>query len=582
MADKTIIGSLLFAGSFEKKVEDLGLTTEEIKDGNSTYSPSRVKVGKISPLLTKVLTHITDGEVAIGKTSRGETVIEMPTGTPGKYDIVIRGKDGSLKASTYDKDTHSLSNYEVGRGKRKGSALFASLIPEAIKDAEAKECYDYLIDNLNYSTVDDILDLEFFKKTLAIFSQNLYYRIIDGSLGFNLPETKRLNPVKMDAITSGIYTPETTLMGTFQVLTVEKAKLTSHKESLLAKDMDEYKNPYSYTAEEQMMIPPKRPVDYRYAPQTIQGIKYILETTKFGNMAYRNFLFIGCPGSGKTTAAEDIASYLRCPKLTFSCNANTTGPDFAGYVIPSSQDTDVPTLSVEDMLFDPEGSYKELTGEEPPIGLTEAEVINLYLDKKKGSDTGVQYNVVYSPICQAQLIEGWVVVEIQEVANIVQPGAISALNSILEPIGSITAPDGKLLKRNLNCIFVLTMNDTTKASRGLDEAILSRMQYVPEFDTPTQEELRDRAMYLTKCKDVDMVTEMVRITSEINQYLIDNELSDGSCGARELYNWIISAMILDNPIKAFEDTILQKATSDKEERAVIRSTFLESSSFFEE
>ena len=548
-----MIGTLLFQGNMPESMEILKTDVEGVC---SIYAPRAVGKAKISPTIARIVKAMHDGKIAVG-TKADKTIIEMPA--KSGIDIVVKDAHGSLCATTYDNDTESCSDYIVGHGKRFGTALVASLITDVLKDTESNNAYQDCIKALNDSNAEDL------EKALALLSNNVYYRLVSGAIEFDIPSTKRINPIKNFSIVSGVYTPDTVIYGGFKIL---KGKEVKERKADLSTT---YENPYLYTEEENSLIP-NLPDGYTYAPQTVKGINYILKTS--GRLAFRNCLFAGPPGTGKTAAAMGIAAYLKCPYYVFTCDAHTSGADFSGYVIPSSNENNGITLSGEDIMYDPEGSYKKITGKDMPEGFSEAEVFDLYLKTKANEKEGLSYNVVMSPICKAQLTDGWVVVEIQEPANIVQAGAMTALNSILEPDGYITAPDGKILKRNPQCIFVLTMNDETKASRGIDEAILSRMQYVPDFGSLTEEDLVERAMKITGCADEELAQKLTKAVVNVRSYIKDNELNGSICDARELYNWMVASIVSGDPVEAFEETILGKI-SDKDEREIIKTTYID-------
>ena len=107
----------------------------------------------------------------------------------------------------------------------------------------------------------------------------------------------------------------------------------------------------------------------------------------------RNFLLRGPAGTGKTEGAKAIAAGLNLPYMKYTCSANTEVYDFIGQVFP---DTDGPSTGdadldrerqeltemggityenvkkimglpdLDDMDYDPEGTYQQLTGRTKP------------------------------------------------------------------------------------------------------------------------------------------------------------------------------------------------------------------------
>ncbi len=246
---------------------------------------------------------------------------------------------------------------------------------------------------------------------------------------------------------------------------------------------------------------------------------------KSTDLAYpvRTVGIIGPAGSGKTAASRAIAAGCGLPYDTYVCNTETTLLDIAGHFAPR----------------------------------TEGE--------------GSAYVWVESDIIRG-LKEGHVV-ELQEVSNIMNPGTLKGLNNLIE-FGSIRLDSGEVVVRHPDSVLIMTANVGYAGDRGIEQSIISRCNRVIQMDTPTQDELVERAMARTRCMDKQLVTELAEKIELIQSYCKDQGITDGSCGFRELLNWITVAMMGVDPYERARDCVVNKATLNEEDReAIIEMAF---------
>ena len=246
---------------------------------------------------------------------------------------------------------------------------------------------------------------------------------------------------------------------------------------------------------------------------------------KSTDLAYpvRTVGIIGPAGSGKTAASRAIAAGCGLPYDTYVCNTETTLLDIAGHFAPR----------------------------------TEGE--------------GSAYVWVESDIIRG-LKEGHVV-ELQEVSNIMNPGTLKGLNNLIE-FGSIMLDSGEVVVRHPDSVLIMTANVGYAGDRGIEQSIISRCNRVIQMDTPTKDELVERAMARTRCMDRNLVAELAEKIELIQSYCKDQGITDGSCGFRELLNWITVAMMGVDPYERARDCVVNKATLNEEDReAIIEMAF---------
>ena len=102
----------------------------------------------------------------------------------------------------------------------------------------------------------------------------------------------------------------------------------------------------------------------------------------------------------------------------------------------------------------------------------------------------------------------------------------------------------------------------------MNASVQSRFTNVFEMDIPSAQKLKKRIKAELDFEDSVLLNSMIKVVTEINQYLNTNMIYDGTCGYRELRNWVM-AYLYDVAVKgdAYEScisTVINKATSQQE------------------
>ena len=98
---------------------------------------------------------------------------------------------------------------------------------------------------------------------------------------------------------------------------------------------------------------------------------------------------------------------------------------------------------------------------------------------------------------------GWLL-EIQEPTVIRDAAVLMALNSALEPEGSINLPT-RIVRRHPDFIAVITTNRGYNGCLPLNEALRDRVQHSEKMDLPPIEVMMERAMEKTGFRGVELV-----------------------------------------------------------------------------
>lgn len=428
-----------------------------------------------------------------------------------------------------------------------------------------------------------------------------------AAVNLDLEPSGNLKRVPRPQIDAGKFIPHVVVAGEFTIL----AKTSASKAIKSAEVIIEQKDfvgkfalhPRILTPLEQILVP-KLPEWYVIPQEVLDVCKHAAVTTG-RPMQMRNFLLRGPAGTGKTMGAQAIAAGLGLPYMKYTCSAQTEIYDFIGQIFPDSEtgSTGSATLDEElkqlkamggityknvaeimklpgldDMDYDPEGTYKALTGTEKPDASSQdcmAVVLNKVTEKVNAlckriepkKDGGQSFTYVETDFIKA--LENGYVVEIQEPTTIMQPGVLVGLNSLLEQNGSITLPTGKVIQRHPDAVVVVTTNVNYEGCRGMNQSIVDRMNLVKDVDLPSPEIMVQRAMSVTGVTDEYLVSNMVKVVNNIAEYCRNNSITDGTVGMRSLLDWLISYEVTGDAYTSALNTVISKATAVEEDREAL-------------
>lgn len=268
-------------------------------------------------------------------------------------------------------------------------------------------------------------------------------------------------------------------------------------------------------------------------------------------MKITNILLEGDAGSGKTQLAKALSANFNLPYTKITCFADMDKSDVLGSVLPVLDD---------------------------------------------GSGAGeVQYRFYPSEIVRAYE-NGWLL-EIQEPTVIRDAAVLMALNSALEPDGSINLPT-RIVHRHPDFIAVITTNRGYNGCRPLNEALRDRVQHTEKMDLPPKAVMMERAHAKTGFCNEKMLSVMADIIIVLDEtarataikgvagmrsYIFwVNAVADGISARESMYNKVIYKITTDSD----EISILEQALSAKEliqqlEDAELKSAVLQNGDVME-
>ena len=414
-------------------------------------------------------------------------------------------------------------------------------------------------------------------------------------------------------IDSGTFTPQVVVEGEFTIFAKIGGSTVISKATTIVEHKD-FAGKYEFSKRtfsmvEQMLIP-KLP-SYYIIPQEVVDICKHAQATTGKPTQMRNFLLRGPAGTGKTMGAKAIAAGLNLPYVKYTCSAGTEIFDFIGQIFPDTDggSTGNPVLDAEkaqikamgginyenvktlmnlpdldDMDYDPAGTYKLLTGIEKEDATSQEcmavvmqkvteKICELSRSDETKSEKGQTFRYEETDFMKA-LKHGYVL-EIQEPTTIVQPGVLVGLNSLLEQEGSITLPTGEIIKRHPDAVVVVTTNVSYEGCRGMNQSVIDRMSLVRDVELPEPEVMVQRAMSVTGETDELMVSDMVRVVNDMADYCRKNSITDGSVGMRSLIDWIVSFQVTGDVYSSALQTIVSKASAEEDDREALISAVLE-------
>ena len=407
------------------------------------------------------------------------------------------------------------------------------------------------------------------------FSEALYYGTKDGKIQGPVIRGGNVDLLPQQTVEAGACRG-TVLAGTSTVLMCGAASESMAKAMKMADAKALFKgwaDKQSWSKEEQELIP-SFPEDFPVLPEVIRMAERYVGTRELSR-PWNNFAWRGSTSYGKSTGVEQLAAILNMPLLRMTCNSTMETQSFLSEFVPTSAaDSAARQLpSFEEIALDPESAYETLTGQSKEHATGE-DCLKAYADAVLAMSGGKTsfFKLVESPFVVA-LSRGYIL-EIQEFSRIKDSGVLVGLNEYDRPGAMIPLVDGGYTRRSENALVVWTDNVGYTSCRPVDPSVIRRWSMVIDsYELPKQDVLA-RVVYNTKFADKDLLDKMYEKWVTLQAFLSDKDITEGSCSVTELEMWAAAVMLdgYKNLAENAESTLISKATSDRKEQELIRSS----------
>ncbi len=255
--------------------------------------------------------------------------------------------------------------------------------------------------------------------------------------------------------------------------------------------------------------------------------KEVLRNWNRGEMKISTILLEGDAGSGKTQLAKALSADFNLPYTKVTCFADMDKSDVLGSILPLIPEK----------------------------------------DDKSGT---VKYNYYPSEIVRAYE-NGWLL-EIQEPTVIRDAAVLMALNSALEPDGSLNLPT-RILHRHPDFIAVITTNRGYNGYRPLNEALRDRVQHAEKLDLPPKAVMMERAVAKTGCHSQDVLSVLAETIIILDETARANGIK-GVAGMRSYIFWIDAVASGESVQNTLYNKVMYKITTDREELNILEQALL--------
>lgn len=240
-----------------------------------------------------------------------------------------------------------------------------------------------------------------------------------------------------------------------------------------------------------------------------------------GEMKISTILLEGDAGSGKTQLAKALSADFNLPYTKVTCFADMDKSDVLGSILPVLSEND-----------------------------------------KSGT---VEYRYYPSEIVRAYE-NGWLL-EIQEPTVIRDAAVLMALNSALEPDGSLNLPT-RIVHRHPDFMAVITTNRGYNGFRPLNEALRDRVQHAEKLDLPPREIMMERARAKTGYRAENVLSLLADAIILLDETARANAIK-GVAGMRSYIFWADAVASGASVQSTLYHKVLYKMTTDPQELAIL-------------
>lgn len=435
------------------------------------------------------------------------------------------------------------------------------------------------------------------KLALATLYDNAYMREADNEVGncyetttlLRMTQVKAQSPAYMPTIQEGAQFSTFKNVGT-NAATGVAASIVAAKTVMKGSEF----NGAFRVVEESELTPEERLhiklIDDRYniTEQHID-VASTIKNSLNGPHPFCNYLFRGQPGGGKSTFVQITAAGLGLPYYSDVLKDDLSGDFFTGYYAPDVDNkgkkqyksldeflAEMPTP--EDMAFDPVSAYETITGSVlenvTPKDCMDAltkRIVEFTKNAKSDNKNALTFVEGLIPKLERPCL-----IFYDEVTAPKNPGAITALNSLMDRQRVFTLSTGRVIHRHPLSVMCFAGNfsedgvelegvhDPNRTWQDRNNEVLN---IAPPKPAETKAMLIADTGYDEKANANIPIDQFVNILPELQRISADYY---GVCGFRALSDWLAKSMAIGSPIRAAETTIITKSTNDPACQAELR------------
>ncbi|SEG07473.1 AAA family ATPase [Paenibacillus sp. UNC499MF] len=315
----------------------------------------------------------------------------------------------------------------------------------------------------------------------------------------------------------------------------------------------------------------KKPASHKVSEEEVRICKEIKRNWNRGEMKIATILLEGDAGSGKTQLAKALSADLGLPYTKVTCFADMDKTDIIGAILPviasgGLENMEAAEQTVLKALYKSDGFQSAAEIVMNVLGVTREEAalkLKRLLDKmeQNSPDDVVEYRFYPSEIVRAY--RNGYLLEIQEPTVIRDAAVLMALNSALEPDGSISLPT-EIIHRHPDFVAVITTNRSYAGTRPLNEALRDRVQHTEKMDLPAKEIMVERAMSKTGFRNEKVLDMLAEIIILLDKTARANAIK-GVAGMRSFFYWADAVADGASAKQSLYHKVIYKITTDSEE-----------------
>ncbi len=275
----------------------------------------------------------------------------------------------------------------------------------------------------------------------------------------------------------------------------------------------------------------KKPSSHIVSEEELRICQEVRRNWESDEMRITNILLEGDAGSGKTQIAKALSAEFGLPYTKVTCFADMDKADILGSILP-------------------------ILNENPSD----------HIDK----NAPIEYKYYPSEIVSAY--EKGYLLEIQEPTVIRDAAVLMALNSALEPDGSLNLPTG-VIRRHPDFVVIITTNRNYAGCRSLNESLRDRIHHSEKMNLPSKEVMVARAISKTGFNDKTILELLADAIITLDKTAHANAIK-GVAGMRSYLYWIDAVAAGIAPVNGLYQKVIYKITTDEEEIKILEDALV--------